>query len=192
MSDGLFVTVEGIDGSGTTSVVEGLSERFEDAVKTAEPSGLWTGEIAREAFEGRDVSDLARFYLFQADRAEHCAKRVDPALEDGFLVICDRGPDSTRAYQYHTTDLSEEFIEMNLAETTDPDLTLWLDVPVDVAVERDESVDGDAFSHRSLQRKVCQRYYVLEEQHDRIERINAAQPLPDVIEEAAAIIEANL
>lgn len=179
-----FITVEGIDGSGTTSVSEALCDRIGGPTRlTQEPSELWTGRMTRESFEERDVPELTRFYLFMADRVAHVDEVVRPALRRGVPVICDRGPDSTRAYQYYTSDLSEEFIETNLAKTMESDLTIWLDVDIEVAAERTEG--EDAFEEkRELQRRVAQRYCTLHEQHDRIVRVDANQDFDDVVEAA--------
>jgi dTMP kinase len=185
---GLYVTVEGIDGSGTTSVTERLGERL-DCVTTAEPSTLWTGEVARNAFEVREVPALSRFHFFQADRAAHVADVVRPALELGSTVVCDRGPDSTRAYQSVTTDIPDDYIEETLSHTLSPDLTLWLDVDPSVAAER---MDGaDAFEDRDVQLRVAERYAEIAERFDRIVRIDANQPLDRVVDDAVFAIDTH-
>lgn len=186
MSDrGLFITVEGIDGSGTTSVVEDLTDDLDGTTPSSEPTEMWTGRVAREAFEERDVEPLTRFYFFMADRVEH-GKWVTEQVENGTTVISDRGPDSTRCYQYYDADLPEPFIEWNLARMTTPDLTLWLDVDVETALTR---IDGkDAFENRALQEKVAQRYAYLSEGVNRIHRVDANRPLDVVTGEAKKII----
>lgn len=185
---GFYVTVEGIDGSGTTSVVTALGMSIDDAETIAEPTTSWTGEVVRESFEERDVRDLTRFYLFMADRAE-LQDRLDVLLDiHNRVVISDRGPDSTEAYQYHTAGLSEDFLARNLNETARvPDLTLWLDVGVETAADR--MCGDDAFEKDwELQEKVADRYEYLWTKYDRIERIDATQPLDDVVAEAKTAI----
>lgn len=195
--DGLFVTVEGIDGSGTTSVVERLAVLLadrtdEDVVKTEEPTGtLWTGRVVREAFEERDVSELSRLHLFMADRADHSEKIVDPAVEEGKLVVSDRGPDSTRAYQSNTTGETVGAIDEMLRRFTVPDLTIMLDVPVDVAEDR-LSGDRDAFENRKLQEDVVKTYRWPAANTERIHAVDATRPLDVVVSEAAEIITENL
>lgn len=184
-----YVTVEGIDGSGTTSVVEALADRIDRTVASSEPTDMWTGRVTREAFEDREVDALTRFYLFMADRVEHCRWIADQ-FSIGRTVISDRGPDSTRCYQYHDADLSASFIESNLEKMMTPDLTLWLDVDVDVAIAR---VGGeDAYENRDLQEKVKQRYEYLHRSHDRIHQIDASQPLEAVVDDAETIINEQL
>lgn len=187
---GTFVTIEGIDGSGTTTVVDAVTDRIDQTVESAEPTTMWTGKVTREAFEKRDVTPLTRFYLFMADRVEHCEWVADQ-LSNGTTVVCDRGPDSTRCYQYHDADLSDSFIELNLSKMMSPDVTLWLDVDVDVAMERVEG--ADAFENRALQEKVARRYEFLHEKYDdRIHRIDANRPEYAVVADAEDAIRRYL
>lgn len=186
---GTFVTIEGIDGSGTTSVVDVVTDSIDSAIPSAEPTTMWTGKVTREAFEERDVTPETRFYLFMADRVEHL-EWVAEQVSNGTTVICDRGPDSTRCYQYHDAGLSDSFIELNLGRYRSPDLTLWLDVDVDVALGR---VEGeDAFENRTLQEKVARRYSFLHEKFDRIHRIDANRPLEAVVADAEDAIRRYL
>jgi dTMP kinase len=168
----MFITIEGIDGSGTTTITSRLASNLDDATQTEEPSTLWTGRITRDSFEKREVDDLTRFYLFMADRVEHCTQIVEPNLERGHTVISDRGPDSTRAY--HADDLTESFIEYNLEKTLSPDLTIWLDV---------DRVDGSDF-----QEKVAAQYEHLNTIEPRIHKVNANKPLDYVERRAMEII----
>lgn len=193
----LYVTVEGIDGAGTSSVVDRVTKRWETenpyrphggaAMKTSQPSRAWTGDVARAAFEEHeDAAELTRFYLFMADRAE-IARRIEDSRGSIAVVISDRGPDSTRAYQGVTTDLSDEFIDRALATVPEPDLTLWLDADPAVAAER--IAGQDAFeSDGDLQRAAAKRYDALHDRFDRIVRIDADQSLGAVVREAEEII----
>ena len=173
----MYITLEGIDGSGTSTV---LRELDIDAYKTQEPSDSWLGNITRDSFENRDIEQLARFYLFMADRVQHTAN-----FPEG-VVISDRGPDSTRAYQYHTSDLSNSFIEENLKHTQTPDLTIWFDVDARTAMGRLQ--EYDSFEKYELLQKVNKRYEKLYHLHDRIHRVDASQPISDVVDEVEEII----
>ena len=177
----MYITLEGIDGCGTSTV---LSRLDVDAHKTEEPSNSWLGNITRESFENRDIEQLSRFYLFMADRVQHTRN-----FPDGD-VISDRGPDSTRAYQYHTSDLSESFIEENLKRTPTPDLTIWFEVDVDTAMSR--LGQYDAFEKYELQRRVSSRYQELYERHDRIIKVDASQSIDVVTQEVQEIINDTL
>lgn len=188
MNEGLYVTFEGIDGSGTTSVTKQLNKLYTPhSMWTCEPSQYWTGEAARAAFEEHDAHDLTRFYLFMADRVEHEVKFVRPWRDEGQLILSDRGPDSTRAYQHFSDGLTDLEIEGHLQKTMDPDLTMWLDVDVDTAAER---MDGDdAFENKEFQEQVAVRYQAVYEQHDRIKRIDANQGLDAVIADSKEVID---
>lgn len=184
-----FITFEGVDGSGTTTVSERVAEELGARI-SCEPTNMWIGEVTRESFEERtDSEQLTRFYLFMADRIEHCEKIVKPALGKGETIISDRGPDSTRAYQYHTSDLSEEFIELNLEKSLTPDLTIWFDIDVDAAMGRLNNQDD--FEKRDLQQKVNDRYEELYEEHPRIKRVDAAQPIDTVVDDVLHVIEST-
>lgn len=184
--DGLYVTLEGIDGAGTSTVLEHL-ERDHEIIATWEPTRMWTGEVTREAFEERlDCEELTRFHLFQADRAEHHAKTITPALEDGQVVISDRGADSTRAYQRHTSPISVAYIEHTLAHFREPDLTIWFDIDVDAAMGRLHNQDD--FEKEDLQRKANETYRDLYEELDRIKRVDASAPIETVVEDVRRTI----
>jgi dTMP kinase len=100
----VFVTFEGLDGSGKTTQVERLRERLEaegrEVVATREPGGTPLGEGIRElVLHGHEMSPWAEALLFAAARAEHVEEVIRPALERGADVICDRYVDSSLAYQ---------------------------------------------------------------------------------------------
>ncbi len=181
-----YITLEGVDGSGTTTVMNRLKDRIEFEA-TCEPTNTWLGNIVRESYEERTLTpELTRFYLFMADRVEHCERRIKPLTEDGLMVISDRGPDSTRAYQYHTSGLSSGFINFNLEKTITPDLTIWFDVDVETAMARLNN--NDDFEKPELQRKVNDRYEQLYKSHERIKRVDASNPVETVTDDVERII----
>jgi thymidylate kinase len=147
---------------------------------------MWTGEVTRESFEERDADELTRFYLFMADRVELHDKRIEPWLSEGRTVISDRGPDSTRGYQYHTSGLSEQFIETNLAKIREPHLTVWFDLDVDAAMGRLNNQDD--FERPELQQKVNERYRVLWKRSDRIKRVDGSNPTETVVDDTIEAI----
>lgn len=182
---GLYITVEGIDGCGKSTLVDGLRDKFPEARFTEEPkAGLWTGEAVREAL----VSDTGPFtdaLLFMADRAEHLHRLVKPALADGRMVISDRSADSTYAYQARRVETLEPFSWFDACYApwdVEPDLTIWIDVDPEVAIER---VDGDEKYERvETLREVRDNYERLNMMHNRYHRVDGEQEPGRVLGEA--------
>ncbi len=145
---GRFITVEGPDGSGKTTAARHLAEwlraRGREVILTGEPGGTPLGEeIRRLLLHLRDVSDAldprADALLFAAARAQHTAELIRPALDRGAWVVCARYIDSSMAYQGggYGIDLDElRRLQAFATSETRPDLTVLLDVPVEVGLER--------------------------------------------------------
>ncbi len=148
MSRGTFITLEGPEGSGKTTAARHLAEWLRDGgidtVLTREPGGTPLGdEVRRLVLHMRGMSDdldpRADALLYAAGRAQHVARVIRPALERGTWVVCARYLDSSLAYQGagYGNDPAEmrrlqDFATYDLL----PDLTILLDVPVDVGLER--------------------------------------------------------
>lgn len=142
---GKLITLEGIDGSGKSTVAEKLKKNPEikafKPVFTREPTrGTLTGNAVENAIQS-DTDHLAELFLFTADHAEHLAKLVKPALESGKLVISDRYSDSRYAYQGITlkTRLENplEWVKnLHRGWTIDPDLTFLFDITPEASIER--------------------------------------------------------
>lgn len=141
---GRFITLEGPDGSGKTTAARHLAEwlrsRAEPTILTGEPGGTPLGEeIRRLLLHGGAMSSGAEVLLYFADRAQHVAAVVRPALDAGRLVVCDRYVDSTYAYQGYGRGVSLELLEHVWRLATGglkPDLTLLIDVPVELGLAR--------------------------------------------------------
>ncbi|MDO9508825.1 MAG: dTMP kinase [Thermovirgaceae bacterium] len=141
----MFVTFEGIDGSGkstqSTAVFESLSRVLgEDRVlKTHEPGGWSGGETIRNMIISQKMESIwAEVMLFLADRSEHVERIIRPALLSGMVVLCERFSDSTAAYQAFGRDFPKDVLDeiSRRAQFPVPDITFWFDVPVPVAMER--------------------------------------------------------
>jgi dTMP kinase len=142
---GKLITLEGIDGSGKSTVAEKLQNNSEikafKPVFTREPTrGTLTGNAVEKAIQS-DTDQLAELFLFTADHAEHLAKLVKPALESGEIVISDRYSDSRYAYQGITlkTRLENplEWVkDLHRGWTVVPDLTFLFDIRPEVSIER--------------------------------------------------------
>lgn len=143
--DGTFITLEGLDASGKSSIVSALGEQY-NTTTTSEPSDEWTGKALREALQDEDTPPLSDFFMFLGDRAMHLENTVIPALEAGEMVICDRYIDSTTAYQgdmlKDVFESPEMFIEWVQGRwVVEPDLTLYIDIDVETSVRRAEGVE---------------------------------------------------
>lgn len=148
--NGYFITFEGSEGCGKTTQIEALAKALEAEGKTVlitrEPGGTVIGEKIRNLLQDPShenaISDMTELLLFSASRAELIASRIQPALERGEIVICDRFYDSTYVYQ----GLGRA-IDMNIVEQLNqitvgplkPDLTILLDLDAKIGIERAKS-----------------------------------------------------
>jgi dTMP kinase len=140
---GKFITLEGIDGAGKSSHLETVRALLErnsvTAIMTREPGGTPLGEKLRELLLREPMSLEAETLLMFAARAEHIAKRIEPALAAGTWVVSDRFTDATYAYQGGGRGIAPErlaALERWVQGALQPDLTLVFDVPVAVGMAR--------------------------------------------------------
>lgn len=142
---GKFITFEGIDGSGKSTQLRNLAESLRasglDVVTTREPGGTALGRQLREAFlETLEVvAPMAELLAFAADRAQHVEFLIKPAIESGKIVISDRYADATFAYQGAGRGFPKDKINQVIDLATGglkPDLTLFFDIPVEMAIAR--------------------------------------------------------
>jgi len=140
----MFVTFEGLDGSGKTTqatlLAKALSERGVDVVSTREPGGTPLGEEIRDlVLHGGHIAPWAEAALYAAARAQHVDQVIRPALERGATVVCDRYVDSSVAYQGGGRELGlDTVLELNLLAVGGlvPDRTFLVEVDVETALER--------------------------------------------------------
>ena len=140
---GRFITFEGIDGAGKSTqmavVAHALRDRELPVVITREPGGTAVGEALREVILHQPMGIGTETLLMFAARAEHLERVIRPALEAGTWVLCDRFTDATYAYQSGGRGLSAERIgelEQWVHPDLQPDLTLLIDVPPEIAAQR--------------------------------------------------------
>ncbi|UEX89983.1 dTMP kinase [Staphylococcus ratti] len=200
----LFITIEGPEGSGKTtvlkSVVEQLSKDFE-VIATREPGGVKTAEAIRNILlEGDAMDARTEALLFAAARREHLVDKVLPALEKGTTVLCDRFIDSSLAYQGFAREIGVKDIQtINefAIEGHYPDMTLYLDIPAEVGRERIMSNQRaqnrldkeDATFHN----RVIKGYQQLIQQNpERYVVIDATQPVDEVVREVITVIKKRL
>ena len=145
--NGLFLVLEGIDGAGKTTQAALLQQRLTAAtgahvIVLHEPGGTPLGEEVERLVKQADLTPEAELLLFLASRAQLVREVIKPALERGDVVLCDRFVASTRAYQGYGRGLNLNDIEGPLSLATNdlvPDLTVLLNVPVDVGLKRKQS-----------------------------------------------------
>ena len=140
MPKGKLITLEGIDGTGKSSIAKMLKTRFPEAVFTKEPTKSWIGKAVKKSIDS-DTNPLAELFLFVADHAEHIAKVIRPSLEQGKMVISDRYSDSRYAYQGATlSNLFEDAVDLvqsvHRGWTIVPDLTILFTIDPTIAVSR--------------------------------------------------------
>lgn len=161
---GLFVTFEGIDGSGKTTNMEEVANELTalalHPIMTFQPGQTILGANLRKLLKdiNSKFSPLTELMLFQADRADH-HQHIKKWLEDGSIVLCDRYTDSTLAYQGYGRGLDFHLIEYLNNETTEglkPDLTILLDIHPKtaqgrLALKKGESTDQDRFDDEKFE-----------------------------------------
>ena len=209
----MFISFEGIEGSGKSTAQRLLAEHLQglgyDPLLTREPGGCALGRSLRPILldaRTRGLSSRAELYLFLADRAQPVAEVIRPALEAGQTVLCDRYADSTLAYQGYGRGLDPEHLRRINDMATGglmPDLTLLLDLPVHCGLERaglrnrEEGtvLSEGRFDAESLEfhERVRQGYRSLAaEEPERFAIIDAAQPPEDVVLQCISAVEASL
>jgi len=135
---GLFITIEGPEGSGKTTVAKMITERLKmegyPVVYTREPGGVEIAEKIRDIIldvNNTKLDPRSEALLYAASRRQHLVEKVEPALAEGKIIICDRFIDSSLAYQGHARGLGiDEVFEMNMFAINKrlPDLTILLDI----------------------------------------------------------------
>ena len=165
----LFIALEGIDGSGTTTqlgrLAAHLRARGRRVLATREPSDGPVGRLLREillgghrAQDGGEVDGLAMALLFAADRRDHLRREIEPALAGGIDVVTDRFLLSSLAYQ--AEEAERDWVAGLARAVRSPDLTLLLDVPVSVAAarRRDAGRSAERYDEDGFQARVAANY----------------------------------
>ena len=165
----MFIVVEGPEGAGKSTLVRGINARFlaegRQVLMVREPGGTPVAEAARKIVlkSRHDLSPASELFLYLAARADLVEKQIRPALAAGQVVLADRFDLSTRAYQVAGRGLPADAVQAGLQLATGgltPDLTLVLDVPVEVGRERQRKArkeqdrierESDAFHNRVLE-----------------------------------------
>lgn len=145
LTKGILIAIEGIDGSGKSTLAHNLSTALQqqgfDTVLTKEPGASNIGKEIRKIIQAQNIAfcSKAEYLLFAADRAQHFAELVIPSLAQKKLIISDRMADSSLAYQGYGNGLDLETLRTINSWTMNnivPDLTIFVRVPVAIALER--------------------------------------------------------
>jgi len=198
---GIFITIEGPDGAGKTSVIKELIPMLvktvqQEIVATREPGGSRIAEEIRELIlnpENTEMDIRTEALLYAAGRRQHLIEKIIPALEAGKVVICDRFVDSSLAYQGVARGIGvSEVAKINqfATENLSPDVTLYLDIEAHLGLERinqnKENRQFDRLDQETLEfhEKVRSAYLdIAKEQSERVVQIDASQELEKVVEE---------
>ncbi len=191
---GVFIVLEGVDGSGKSIQSRALSKSLErerhGVYLTAEPSRSAVGRLIRRAFlQAEKVSPEVEALLFAADRSLHLRSEVRPALAAGKVVVCDRYMYASIAYQgAQGVDLRwlrelNRFAEM-------PDLAIYLDVPPEIALERIERKKS-VMEKLDLQRRVREEYLKMVESGELV-KVDSTKTIEKVSDEIVALVSGRL
>ena len=153
----MFITLEGIEGSGKTTqiknIVEFLENKGYDCVVTREPGGTKIGEKIRSILldpENRNMEPACELLLYFSDRVQHIKELINPALSEGKTIICDRFFDATLVYQGYARGLSIDLIiklHQMIAYGLKPDITILLDLLPEIGLSRAwEQIDNGSRS----------------------------------------------
>ena len=205
MKRGRLITVEGIDGSGKTTLIEHictyLRKRNIQVLQTREPGGTETGEALRDILLRRvDLAmhaDTELLLMFSA-RMEHLEKVIRPAMETGIWAVVDRFIDATYAYQGGGRGVSADrirLLEEWVLKGLSPDLTILMDLPVEISLARTtvrkETTDRFELQNQKFKNTVREAYLERAAQEpDRIQVVDASEDLAVVKQDVQNILDA--
>jgi dTMP kinase len=191
---GRFITIEGTEGVGKTTNIAFIKQWLDDNkisfVSTREPGGTPLAEEIRQLLlsnREEQVCSKAELLMMFAGRAQHIDKVIEPELDKGYWVLCDRFTDATYAYQGAGREMGDELIaslETMVQGSMRPDLTLLLDIPVELGLERaGKRSQPDRFELEKTDffNRVRQAYLTMAKNNpQRYKIIDASQALEDV------------
>lgn len=200
-----FVTIEGPEGSGKSTVIKALAKELSDkfeVVTTREPGGIKISEDIRNIIldDASAMDYRTEALLFAASRRQHLVEKVLPALQMGKIVLCDRFIDSSLAYQGYARGIGvDEIRAINefAIEGKYPDLTLYLRVEPEIGLLRikDNSRETNRLDKEQIDfhKRVVKGYDELLRLHpDRIKLIDASQPLLEVVNDCLDVINKSI
>jgi dTMP kinase len=200
---GVFITFEGNDGSGKSTVIERIAEELKkngrEVILTREPGGIKISEQIRQIILDKNNSEMdsrTEALLYAASRRQHVFEKIRPALEKGNIVLCDRFIDSSLAYQGYARGIGiDEVYNLNLFATGGllPDLTIYIEINPEVGFSRmkqnSRELDRLELESISFHKAVHEGYRLIADRFkDRIVTINGEKTPQEVIEEAKEVV----
>ncbi|CAH0183276.1 dTMP kinase [Peribacillus frigoritolerans] len=202
MKRGIFITMEGPEGAGKTTITQMLGKALQQegyqVLLTREPGGVPISEQIREVILNKDntaMDSRTEALLYAAARRQHLVEVVMPELERGGIVLCDRFIDSSLAYQGHARGLDiEEVYNINKFAIGDmmPDATLFFDIDPEEGLRRIQS-NGEREVNRldlealDFHKKVCEGYqFIINRWKERFIIVDAGRSIDEVFEETKA------
>jgi dTMP kinase len=203
MRKGIFISIEGPDGSGKSTQIENIKQFFAsrnmETVFTREPGGTAIGERIREILLDKQCSEMdymTEALLYAASRAQHVAQVIKPALAEGKVIVCDRFVDSSIAYQGYGRNLGDSVLIINEYAVAGcmPDVTFLMKVDPNVGkgriktrVGKEDRLDAEKVT---FHQDVYRGYLALEQQYsDRIVGIDASRSIEDIKEDICMKLE---
>ncbi|ETI65969.1 dTMP kinase [Neobacillus vireti] len=201
---GTFITFEGPDGAGKSTIIRMVAEQFPTVLLTREPGGIDIAEQIRNvilAKENTAMDPRTEALLYAAARRQHLIEKVKPALDEGRIVLCDRFVDSSLAYQGYARGLGiDEVYSINqfAIEGFMPELTIYFDIEPELGLQRINKNKGREINRLDLEdlefhQKVRQGYQLLMERFPtRIVKIDASGSVNEVYKQTIELIENKL
>lgn len=201
----LFVTIEGPEGSGKTTIGKKIVERLiqdgYEVIYTREPGGIDIAEQIRNVIldvKNTNMDPRTEALLYAASRRQHLMEKIVPAIKDNKIIICDRFVDSSLAYQGHARHLGiDNVYEINkfAIDTLMPDLTLLFDIDPKIGLERINAnklrevnrLDLEQLEFHTL---VREGFLIIQSREpNRVKKVDASQSIENVFNDAYKLIE---
>lgn len=201
MTQGFFITFEGGEGAGKTTLITQIAHELTQSgytvIRAREPGGTELGEQIREILLHKpgNLSPHSELCLFLASRAQHIAEVIGPALKKNYIVLCDRFNDSSIAYQGAARGLGMEKVSefcTFISQGLEPNLTFYLDVSPESGLMRalkDRPQDRIEAEALSFHQKIREAYQLLHAKYPkRLQLLDASKPSADVYADALKFI----
>lgn len=204
MRNGNLISIEGIDGAGKTSLiqgsdsVDGLESYYHNALFTTEPNeGTRLGDFVRESIKNKseELPPMSIFFLFLSEHANHVNDVIRPNLQDGQTVICDRYIDSRYAYQSNEIQQHVDGDSLSWIQSIQengwseiPDLTIILDISVETSIERTEG--DEIFEDKQKLQEYRDVYLSVAKTDDRYAVVDAERTPEEVFRDCTELIDA--